>query len=339
MRRVEREQDLAEAIAAGRREAKASFGDDRMILERAVFPARHVEIQVIGDSHGHVVSLHERECSVQRRHQKVLEEAPSPVVDEALRKGMGEAAVSLCKRVGYDNAGTCEFLVDDRGNFYFLEVNTRLQVEHPVTELVTGVDLVHLQVHVAAGGRLERLLAGVDLRPRGWAIEARICAESPEQGYLPAAGLLRLAREPEGPGIRVDSGVYTGWNVPPFYDSMLAKLIVWAPDRESACARLSQALRDTAYLGIPTNVDFLRRIVDDTAFRSGRMRTDMLDLRPELAAGPKEAPEDLALAAAVLCQAVAPAGAAAGGVSGSAGGSRSTAVWQELGDFRLMGGA
>jgi acetyl/propionyl-CoA carboxylase alpha subunit len=339
MRRVEREQDLAEAIAAGRREAKASFGDDRMILERAVFPARHVEIQVIGDSHGHVVSLHERECSVQRRHQKVLEEAPSPVVDEALRKGMGEAAVSLCKRVGYDNAGTCEFLVDDRGNFYFLEVNTRLQVEHPVTELLTGVDLVHLQVHVAAGGRLERLLAGVDLRPRGWAIEARICAESPEQGYLPAAGLLRLAREPEGPGIRVDSGVYTGWNVPPFYDSMLAKLIVWAPDRESACARLSQALRDTAYLGIPTNVDFLRRIVDDTAFRSGRMRTDMLDLRPELAAGPKEAPEDLALAAAVLCQAVAPAGAAAGGVSGSAGGSRSTAVWQELGDFRLMGGA
>jgi len=344
MRLVEREQDLAEALAAGRREAKASFGDDRMIVERAVFPARHIEIQLIGDRHGHVVSLHERECSVQRRHQKVLEEAPSAVVDEALRQRMGECAVALAKRVGYDNAGTAEFLLDDQGRFYFLEVNTRLQVEHPVTELVTGVDLVHLQVHVAAGGRLEQLLAGKDLRPRGHAIEARICAESPEQGYIPASGLLRLVREPEGPGLRVDSGVYTGWDVPPFYDSMLAKLIVWAPDRATACARLSQALRDTAYLGIPTNVDFLRRIVDDTAFRSSRLRTDMLKLRPELAAGPQEPPEDLALAAAVLCQAVAPRGAGGGGGGsggGGAGGASqgSTAVWSDLAGFRLFEGS
>ena len=341
MRLVEREQDLAEALQASRREAKASFGDDRMILERAVFPARHIEIQLIGDRHGNVVSLHERECSVQRRNQKVLEESPSAVVDEALRKRMGDCAVALAKRVGYDNAGTAEFLLDDHGNFYFLEVNTRLQVEHPVTELVTGVDLVHLQVHVAAGGKLDELLAGKDLRPRGHSIEARICAESPETGYIPAAGLLRLVKEPEGPGIRVDSGVYTGWEVPPFYDSMLAKLIVWAPDRATACARLSQALRDSAYLGIATNVDFLRRIVDDTTFRHARLRTDMLKLRPELAEGPKEGPEDLALAAAVLCQAVAPRGANGGSGSGgaSSGGQGSTAVWQEMAGFRLFEGS
>jgi acetyl/propionyl-CoA carboxylase alpha subunit len=337
MRRVEREQDLADAIAAGRREAKASFGDDRMILERAVFPARHIEIQLLGDKHGHVVSLHERECSVQRRHQKVLEEAPSAVVDDALRTRMGDAAKALAKRVGYDNAGTAEFLLDGKGNFYFLEVNTRLQVEHPVTELVTGVDLVHLQLHVAAGGRLEQLLAGRDLRPRGQAIEARICAEAPEAGYIPAAGTLRVVREPEGPGVRVDSGVYPGWTVPPFYDSMLAKLIVWAPDRATACARLSQALRDTAYLGIPTNVDFLRRVVDDAAFRTADISTDMLDRRRELAAGDGKAPDDHALAAAVLCQALgrAAGGTTANGVAAPVGGAGDgTAVWQTLAGFR-----
>ena len=269
----------------------------------------------------------------------MLEEAPSAVVDEALRQKMGAAAVSLAKRVGYDNAGTAEFLLDEKGEFYFLEVNTRLQVEHPVTELVTGTDLVHLQVHVAAGGCLEQLLAGKDLRPRGHAIEARICAESPEQGYIPAAGMLRLVKEPEGPGIRVDSGVYMGWEVPPFYDSMLAKLIVWAPDRAMACARMSQALRDTAYLGIPTNVDFLRRIVDDAAFRGARLRTDMLKLRPELAAGPQQAPEDLALAAAVLCQAVAKHAANGGGGAGAATSTNgSAAVWQDLAGFRVFEG-
>ena len=200
MRRVEREDDLADAIAAGRREAKESFGDDRMIVERAVFPARHIEIQFVADQHGAAVSLHERECSVQRRHQKVLEEAPSAVVGEELRKAMGDAAVALAERVGYDNAGTCEFLVDDDGNFYFLEVNTRLQVEHPVTEFVTGVDLVHLQLHIAAGGKLEDALGGKDLTPRGHSIEARICAESPEQGYIPAAGSAGAGARAERPG-------------------------------------------------------------------------------------------------------------------------------------------
>jgi acetyl-CoA/propionyl-CoA carboxylase biotin carboxyl carrier protein len=334
MRRVEREDDLADAIAAGRREAKESFGDDRMIVERAVFPARHIEIQFIADRHGHAVSLHERECSVQRRHQKVLEEAPSAVVGEDLRKAMGDAAVALAERVGYDNAGTCEFLVDDAGNFYFLEVNTRLQVEHPVTELVTGVDLVHLQLHVAAGGKLAEALDGKDLTPRGHAIEARICAESPEQGYIPAAGLLELVHEPVGPGIRVDSGVYSGWEVPPFYDSMLAKLVVWGPDRETACRRLSDALAHTAYLGIPTNVDFLRRVVDDEAFRTAAIDTDLLARRPELASGPQDDPDDHALAAAALCQALrrAPSGGAAAGPARSG----STQPWQDLGGFRLF---
>jgi len=336
MRRVEREEDLAEALAAGRREAKESFGDDRMIVERAVFPARHIEIQFIADKHGNVASLHERECSVQRRHQKVLEEAPSAVVGAELRKRMGDAAIALAKKVGYDNAGTCEFLLDDNGDFYFLEVNTRLQVEHPVTELVTGVDLVHLQLQVAAGGNLEELLGGHDLEPRGHAIEARICAESPEQGYIPAAGLLGLVKEAHGPGIRVDSGVYTGWEVPPFYDSMLAKLIVWAPDRATACERLSLALRDTAYLGIPTNVDFLRRVVDDESFRTAAISTDMLANRPELAAGSEVEPDDHVLAAAVLCQALARQSGGGNSATPVAAAGGSTAVWTDLSGFRLF---
>jgi acetyl-CoA carboxylase biotin carboxylase subunit len=339
MRFVTEEKDLADAIAAGRREAKASFGDDRMIVEKAVFPARHIEIQLIGDKHGDVVSLHERECSVQRRHQKVLEEAPSPVVDAALRKRMGEAAVKLAKAVGYDNAGTAEFLVDEQGNFYFLEVNARLQVEHPVTELVTGVDLVHLQVRVAAGERLADLLKGKDLSPRGHAMEVRICAENPEAGFLPAAGLLRLVREPEGPGLRVDSGVYSGWDVPVFYDSLLAKLIVYAPDRATACVRMSQALRDSAYLGIPTNVDFLRRLVDDPDFRLGRLSTDFLNRKPGIAKPVEIAPDDLVLAAAALTQALATKpNAAPMPASGEAATVRtSTSVWRELSGLRLWG--
>ena len=338
MRMVTDERDLAEAIAAGRREAKASFGDDKMIVEKAVYPARHIEIQLIGDQHGDVVSLHERECSVQRRHQKVLEEAPSPVVDADLRARMGEAAVRLAKATGYDNAGTAEFLVDDQGNFYFLEVNARLQVEHPVTELVTGVDLVHLQVHVAAGARLADLLRGRDLSPRGHAMEVRICAEDVEAGFLPAAGLLRLVREPEGPGVRVDSGVYSGWDVPVHYDSLLAKLIVHAPDRQTACVRMSQALRDAAYLGIPTNVDFLRRLVDDPDFRRGEFSTDFLSRKPAIQKPPVEPPSDLELAAATLVQALARPTGAGAGAADAASVRGSTAVWGELANVRFWGG-
>ena len=199
-----------------------------------------------------------------------------------------------------------------------------------------GVELVHRQLPVAAGGKLEELLAGRDLEPRGHAIEARICAESPEQGYIPAAGMLELVREAHGPGIRVDSGVYTGWDVPPFYDSMLAKLIVWAPDRESACERLSLALRDTAYLGIPTNVDFLRRVVDDEAFRTAAISTDMLANRPELAAGTQEDADDHVLAAAVLCQALARKSSGGSSTTSAPSTQGSTAVWADLNGFRLF---
>ena len=333
MRLVEKLTDFREALAAARREAKAAFGDDTMLLEKRVFPARHVEIQILGDKHGDVVALNERECSVQRRHQKVLEEAPSPAVDAALRRRMGECAVALAKRTGYTNAGTVEFLLDPAGSFYFLEVNTRLQVEHPVTELTLGLDLVHLQVQIAAGASLQELLGGRDLTPRGWALEARICAESPEQGYLPAAGRLVRVVEPEGPGVRIDSGVYEGMEVPVHYDSMLAKLIVHAPDRRSACRRMAQALRETTYLGIPTNIDFLRRVVEDEDFQSGRLRIDFLEHHAALVQGPAGDPPDAAYIGAVLGQALS--GASRGDGAPRPGAAGSTAVWADLGALRI----
>ena len=212
----------------------------------------------------------------------------------------------------------------------FIGIFSKQKAQRMRTERVRNMSLA---------GNLQELLAGKDLRPRGHAIEARICAESPENGYLPAAGTLRVVREPEGPGIRVDSGVFSGWEVSPFYDSMLAKLVVWAPDREAACARLSQALRETVYLGIPTNVDFLRRVVDDKAFRTAELSTDMLKHRPELAAGPQDPPDDLTLAAAVLCQAIAPQRNGGGNGGGATARGGSTSVWSELAGFRLFEGA
>jgi len=336
MRRVERAADFVDALAASRREAAAAFGDDRMLLEKAVFPSRHVEIQILGDHHGNVVSLHERECSVQRRHQKVLEEAPSPAVDADLRARMGADAVRLAQSIGYHNAGTVEFLLGPDGEYYFLEVNTRLQVEHPVTECVTGVDLVHLQVHIAGGASLTDLLDGVDLTPRGHAIEARIYAEVPEEGYLPAAGLLQVVHEPEGPGIRVDSGVVSGQEVTVHYDPMLAKLIVHAPTRAAACARMSGALANSVYLGIPTNVDFLRRVVEDPKFASGDLRTDMLDLAPELARGDGAEAPDAAYVAAALCRMLAPSGGAA--ASQGVGVGSAPDPWVSLAGLRMWNG-
>jgi acetyl/propionyl-CoA carboxylase alpha subunit len=331
MRLVRQASEFVDALHTARREAKAAFGDGKVLLERYVHPARHIEIQMIADDHGEVVSLHERECSVQRRHQKVVEEAPSPVVDEDLRARMGAAAAKLAKQVGYRNAGTAEFLVDEAKNFYFLEVNTRLQVEHPVTELVTGVDLVHLQVLCASGGSLKEALRGRDLRPRGHALEVRIYAESPENGYLPAAGRLQVVVEPRGPGIRVDSGVRAGQEVSVYYDPMLAKLIVFAPDRATACDRMAQALRETTYLGIETNVDFLRRVVEDQDFRAGNLRIDFLDRKPELPNGPKGAPPDLAFIAALLAAGAMPAPTAANHSVNTSG----AAVWQRVGALRL----
>jgi acetyl-CoA carboxylase, biotin carboxylase subunit len=281
MRRVDRPEDLAGAYRAARSEAGASFGDDSVYLEKYIVEPRHVEIQVMGDLHGRVVSLGERECSLQRRHQKVVEEAPSPVVDADLRRRMGEAAVKAASAVGYTNAGTVEFLLDRAGNFYFLEMNTRLQVEHPVTELVTGIDLVNWQVRVAEGEPLGPEFD--DVTPRGHAIEVRLYAEDPFQRFAPSPGKIQLLRWPEGPGVRVDSGVYEGSEVTIHYDPMLAKLIVWAADRERALARLGRALSELRVEGIRTTAPLFRALLADPDFRSGNLDIAMLDRK--LAAG------------------------------------------------------
>jgi acetyl-CoA carboxylase, biotin carboxylase subunit len=301
MRKVAAAAELAAAFRAARSEAAASFGDDSVYLEKYIEEPRHVEIQVMGDLHGKVVSLAERECSLQRRHQKVVEEAPSPVVTPELRRRMGEAAVKAAAAVGYSNAGTCEFLLDRNGDFFFLEMNTRLQVEHPVTELVTGIDLVQTQVRVAEGEPLGPGLDGVE--PRGHAIEVRLYAEDPYQHFAPSPGRIEILRWPDGPGVRVDSGVYEGSEVSIHYDPMLAKLIVWAADRETALDRLGRALAELQVEGIRTTAPLFQALLADADFRSGNLDIGMLDRK--LAAGELSPPrdgalDDLPLIAAVL---------------------------------------
>jgi len=281
MRRVETAQEIEGAIQAARREAAAAFGDGTLYVERLVGTPHHIEVQVFGDAHGRLVHLYERECSVQRRHQKIIEESPSPNLTPALRARLTDAAVRAGQACGYRNAGTVEFLVDlsggrsDRAPFYFLEMNTRLQVEHPVTEQLLGVDLVRAQLLCAAGAPLP--WAQSDLHPRGHAIEARVYAEDPAAGFLPQAGRLLLYREPRRPGLRIDSGVAEGGLVPVHYDPMLAKVIAAAETREAAVARLSAALRDYPILGVTTNIGFLIRILESIAFRDGQIDTSFLD--------------------------------------------------------------
>ena len=275
MRTVRDLDRLPTEIAAARREANSAFGDDRVILERLVEGARHVEIQVLFDRHGHGVHLGERDCSIQRRHQKVLEEAGSPAVDARLRERMGEAAVSLARAVGYESAGTCEFLLDDRGGFTFLEMNTRLQVEHPVTELVTGRDLVADQIRIAGGQPLG--FDQGDVRRDGHAVEVRLYAEDAEDGFLPATGVIHRLRWPTGDGIRVDAGVAEGDEVGGRFDPMLAKIIAHGADRPEALDRLTRALDDTVVLGLTTNLRFLRWLVREPVVRNGQARTDTLD--------------------------------------------------------------
>ena len=270
--------EAAPALVAARREAAAAFGDATLYVERLVERPRHIEIQVIADHHGNIVHLFERECSVQRRHQKVIEESPSPALTPALRARMGEAAVAAARAAGYRNAGTIEFLVEGTGDaarFYFLEMNTRLQVEHAVTEAVTGMDLVHAQLRVAAGEPLGWTQEA--LTQRGHAIECRVYAEDPTQGFLPQAGPLLLYREPQGPGVRVDSGVKQGGNVSVHYDPMLAKVIVQAETRAGAIARASAALREFPILGIRTNLGYLRAVLAHPSFVSGDVDTGFLD--------------------------------------------------------------
>ena len=296
MKAVRDSAGFADALAAARREAAAAFGNDALYVERLIEQPRHVEIQVFADSHGHAVHIFERECSAQRRHQKVIEESPCPALGAGVRHRMGAAAIAAARAVGYVNAGTCEFLLDgsgDSANFYFLEMNTRLQVEHPVTEAVAGVDLVHVQLQVASGEPLPFTQSG--LSQRGHAIECRIYAEDPEQGFIPQAGTILLYREPQGPGIRVDSGVAAGSEVPVHYDPLLAKLIVHAATREAARRRAIAALRDYAILGIRTNIPFLLQILDHPQFAKAAIDTGVLDRESAaLAAG---IPTDLPAAA------------------------------------------
>jgi acetyl-CoA carboxylase, biotin carboxylase subunit len=280
------------AFAAAWRDATSeafnAFGDPRVFLEKYLISPRHIEVQIFADAHGRVVSLGERECSVQRRHQKVIEEAPSPVVTPDLRKKMGDAAVRLARAGGYVNAGTVEFLVDTQLNFYFLEVNTRLQVEHPVTEQVTGVDLVKLQIAIAAGHRLP--FAWETITPRGNAMEVRLYAEDPDNSFFPSPGKILSRHAPTGPGIRLDDGVYEGWTVPMEYDPLLSKLIAWGNSREETIARLRRALDEYTITGIRTNVSLFRRILAETDFLRGEIHTKWLD---ELLARPRPSPATL----------------------------------------------
>jgi acetyl-CoA carboxylase biotin carboxylase subunit len=273
---VETPARLASAIETARSEAGSAFGDTSVYLERRLVRPRHIEIQLLGDHHGTIVPFVERECSIQRRHQKVVEESPSMAVSPALRERIAGAAAAVARTVGYTNAGTIEFLLDEDGSFYFLEMNTRLQVEHPVTELVTDTDLVHWQIRIARGERLD-----IDppraLTPRGHAIECRIYAEDPDQNFMPSPGLIRGLRAAAGPGVRDDSGVAVGYTVPVFYDSMIAKLVTWGASRGESIARMSRALGEYQVLGIRTTIPFFRWLMKQPEYLEARYDTTYLD--------------------------------------------------------------
>jgi acetyl-CoA carboxylase biotin carboxylase subunit len=274
MRIVKDAKALPSAFELTRGESKSAFGSGELLLERALERPRHIEIQVLADRHGATVHLNERECSTQRRHQKVVEETPSPGVDAALRARMGEVAVTAAEAVGYESAGTVECLMEPSGDFYFLEMNTRLQVEHPVTEMVTGIDLVREQLRIALGEPLG--WTQDDVTPRGHSIEFRVCAEDPHHDFLPSTGRVVALRLPEGPGVRVDTALYPGYTVPVHYDPLIAKLVVWAPTRALAIDRARAALNEFVLVGFPTTLPFHRWIVDHEAFRSGALHTGFI---------------------------------------------------------------
>jgi len=296
MRRVESEAEMPSAVAGAQSEAQRAFGSGEVYLEKAILNPRHIEIQVLADEHGNCIHLGERDCSIQRRHQKVLEESPSPAVNAAMRSRMGEIAVRAAKAVGYTNAGTIEFLADASGNFYFLEMNTRLQVEHPVTELVYGVDLVQLQIRVAAGEKLP--FSQQDLRPRGHAIECRIYAE--DENYFPSPGKITTLSEPAGPGIRLDSGIYEGWEVTVTYDPLLAKLIAFGETRQQTIARLRRAIDEYFIGGIKTNLSLFRRILSDPAFVAGHADTGYLERLPRPPQAKADGDQEIAAIAAAI---------------------------------------
>ena len=334
MRRVFGEEEMEAAFRDASSEAERSFRNPALYIEKLIERPRHIEVQVLGDGRGHLIHLGERECSVQRRQQKVIEESPSPLVAAypELRGRLGDAAVRVARAAGYTNAGTVEFLVDEARNFYFLEMNTRLQVEHPVTELVTGLDLVHWQLRIAAGEPLtldQPAIAWV-----GSAIECRVCAEDPERNFLPCPGTIAQFDPPSGPGIRLDSGVYPGFAVPVEYDSLLAKLIAWAGTRAEAIARMTGALTEFSISGLQTNLAFFQRILNDPEFRVGRLHTGFID---EMRSREQEAPEDPELRAVA---ALAAAFHGTGGTAASMDGKRSNlsaSQWAREGRRRLLG--
>jgi len=299
MRLVSEEERFVAAFDAARRESLSAFNDGTVYIEKFIDKPRHVEVQVMADSHGHAVHLYERDCSVQRRHQKVIEETPCPVLDDETRARMGEVAVRAAKAVSYRGAGTIEFLYGGEGNFYFLEMNTRLQVEHPITELCTGEDLVRHQILVADGQKLT--LEQDQIRPRGAAIECRVYAEDPVM-FLPSPGEIKVLRVPGGPGIRDDSGVYQGVTITPFYDPLISKLCTWAQDRQLAIARMRRALHEYKVVGIKTNLAFHRKVMDHPAFIEGEYNTGFIDAHKE-SLTPVDAEADLlAVAAATIAQ-------------------------------------
>jgi acetyl-CoA carboxylase biotin carboxylase subunit len=275
MRGVYQPQDLLDRIRSARNEARAAFGDDRVYLEKLVDGARHIEVQVLADTHGNVIHLGERECSIQRRHQKLIEEAPSPVLDDDLRARLGEVAVKAAQAAGYISAGTVEFLLDRVHNFYFLEMNTRLQVEHPVTEMLTGVDIVKEMLRVAAGRKLR--YTQDDIRLNGWAIECRILAEDPYHNFMPSTGKIAGLWEPTGPGVRLESGVYQGMEISPYYDSLIAKLVVRGETRGEAILRMRRALAEYRIIGVKTTIPFHIQVMDSTRYQGGQFDTSFLE--------------------------------------------------------------
>jgi acetyl-CoA carboxylase biotin carboxylase subunit len=298
MRLVQSQEELKRSMGTARREAMNAFGDDRIYLEKAILGARHVEIQLLADRQGNVIHLGERECSIQRRHQKLIEEAPSPAVHESLRGRMGEVAVRAAAEVGYVNAGTVEFLLDKAKNFYFLEMNTRLQVEHPVTESITGVDIAKEQLRIASGQRLG--YGQDDIRVKGWAIECRITAEDPFNDFLPSSGRVIRLFQPSGPGVRVDSGIQQGSEVSLYYDPLLAKLITWGNTRSEAVLRMRRALQEYRVIGIATSIPFHKQVMDTDNFIHGEYDTSFLDDHFSMGGSKREDYNEAAVLTAVL---------------------------------------
>jgi acetyl-CoA carboxylase biotin carboxylase subunit len=329
MRIVTRAEDLPAAIGQAQQEAGSAFGDAMVYIEKYLEEPRHIEFQVLADQSGKTIHLFERECSIQRRHQKIIEETPSTAVSSELRARMGEAAVAAARAVGYVNAGTVEFLLDRDGAFHFLEMNTRLQVEHPITEATTGLDLVHWQLAIAEGKPLTLDPAG--LSQRGHAIEGRIYAEDPAHDFRPSMGRILLLRDPAGPGIRLDSGIYEGWDVSPYYDPILAKLVVWGEDREQARRRMIEALRRYVVLGIRTSIPFLADIMAHPAFVSGDTTTGFLGKHMPRWGGSGEAPTEAFLAASLAASRSAVDGAVVPGPAPS--------PWDSVGPWEIGGGA